>query len=290
MQRADIAPAPLHRLLQVATAAVTLLVASAPGWAAWIAPDLWVLGFAAFSLYWLYCSCSVVLWGGLGYLRMRAARRRDWVAAGAELPGWERLQHLVVYPICGEPLALVAESLEALAAQRFPLGRVSVLLAFEARDPDAVYKAARLRERYARRFADFLATCHETRLGEVPGKGSNLAFAVPIGWAGLAERGLDPRQVLVTICDADSRLDPQYLGALAHSFLADPDGDRCLYQPAVMFYANLHRLPCWTRVLDGLTMARAAWLALSRASRSSFSAAPSSSIPSRRISGGRLKP
>jgi cellulose synthase/poly-beta-1,6-N-acetylglucosamine synthase-like glycosyltransferase len=54
---------------------------------------------------------------------------------------------------------------------------------------------------------------------------------------------LDPLHTLVTVCDADSRLDPQYLAALSHEALSHPDGMLHVYQPALLFYANHRRLP-----------------------------------------------
>jgi len=252
VERAEIAPPPVHRLLEVGTAGLTVLVSSAPVWAALLAPELWTLAFALFTVYWLYCSSSVVLYGLIGYLRIRQTQRRDWVAALEQYPSWRQMHHLVAIPICGEPLPLLGESLAALAQQTFPTDQVTVLLAFEARDAAAARKAAQLRERFQHSFAAILATSHRLRPGAVPGKGSNLSHAVPIAQQALAERGLEPDQVLVTICDADSRLDPNYLAAVTYRYLAAPSGDRCIFQPAMLFYANRDRLPVWARVVDGL--------------------------------------
>src|SRR3954451_5532010 len=83
------------------------------------------------------------------------------------------------------------------------------------------------------------ALFHQSRPGEVAGKSSNLAWAAPRARTLLLRRGIDPSSVLVTVCDADSRLHSKYLSALTHDHLSDPDRADRLYQPALLFHANL---------------------------------------------------
>jgi len=68
----------------------------------------------------------------------------------------------------------------------------------------------------------------------------------------IATGRLDPRHLLVTVCDADSRLDRQYLAALGKHVLSHPDGQLHLYQPAILFYANHARLPLPLRAVSSV--------------------------------------
>jgi hypothetical protein len=84
---------------------------------------------------------------------------------------------------------------------------------------------------------------HPDLPGEVKGKSSNLAWAARCVEQQLIATGqLDPRNLLVTVCDADSRMDRQYLAALGHQVLSHADGRLHIYQPAILFYANYTRL------------------------------------------------
>jgi len=68
---------------------------------------------------------------------LHKAQKHDWVAASADLVGFEQLHHLVVVPTCGENDEILADTLHYLTLQDVPLERVSVVLAFEERDPEA---------------------------------------------------------------------------------------------------------------------------------------------------------
>ncbi|MBI4491478.1 MAG: glycosyltransferase family 2 protein [Chloroflexi bacterium] len=243
----------VRRALAVLTGAVTWGLITAPFWASAIMPDQWVYLFVAFSLYWLYRSSSLAAHALVAYRRMLAAQRRDWLAACQSDARWRSVHHLVVFPTHREPVGLLGESLRYLADQDFPRSQVSVVLAFEERDPDALEKARQLLARFNGTFANLWVTVHPDLPGEPPGKASNLAYAVPRARKLLLQGGRqDLEQVLVTVCDADSRLPAKYLSALTHTFLADPDGRFCLYQPALLFHANLARIPLYVRVIDGL--------------------------------------
>ena len=96
-------------------------------------------------------------------------------------------------------------------------------------------------------------TYHPDREGEIRGKSSNLAYAAR--WAKHAlvdEIGVDIRDVIVTVCDADSRLHPKYLSALTFGFITNPSRRYAIWQPALMFYSNIWRIPAVARISAGL--------------------------------------
>lgn len=257
MDRAALPDSLVQRALGIALGLTSWLLMTSPLWASVLFPVYWTWAFLAFSVYWLCKSFNLALHGLVALRRMCAWEQRDWLALGRSVPRWQQLHHLVVYPTYREPLGILEESLRYLNAQDFPHERISVLVAFEARDPDARAKARLLRERFEGQFAHFWTTFHPDRPGEVRGKSSNLAYAVP--WAKrllVEEFGVPIEDVVVTICDADSRLHPKYLSALAYQFLTVPRGDRCLYQGAVLFHANLGRVAGVFRALNGLYSAK----------------------------------
>lgn len=243
----------LNRALELTAGMITWSSVTAPLWGPALVPDQWAIFFAIFSLFWLYKSISLAVCGLVGYLRLRRDTRRDWLSALRRLPGWGRVHHLVVFPTYTEPVAVLQESLEHLVRQDFPKDQISVVLAFEERDPSARDRARLLEERFQGIFAHLWVTFHADAPYEVKGKSSNLAYAVKWARMALLEEGwVDPSRTIVTVCDADSRLHPRYLSALAYAFLTDPAPQQRLYQPAVLFYANLHRIPWIIRILDGL--------------------------------------
>jgi cellulose synthase/poly-beta-1,6-N-acetylglucosamine synthase-like glycosyltransferase len=242
-----------RRILEVLPPALAWAALTSPAWAAILAPD--VLGYflIAFGAYWLWRSCEFTAGLFIGLARLECARRRDWASAASQLYPCARLNHLVIVPTYKESDVILGETLEWLARQTAPHERIAVVLAFEERDPQAAARAGRLARRFARRFGHWLVTLHPDLPGEVKGKSSNLAWAARRVEEELIATGqLDPRNLLVTVCDADSRMDRQYLAALGHEVLSHRDGRLHIYQPAILFYANYARLPLPLRAVSSV--------------------------------------
>jgi hypothetical protein len=242
-----------RRALEVVPPALAWVAITSPAWAAIVAPYLLGDFLVLFSAYWLWRSAEFAAGLLFGLVRLHLSHRRDWVAAGNGLSGFHRLQHLVIVPTYKESDEVLGDTLGYLARQTLATERISVVLAFEERDPEAPARAARLSERFAAQFGHWLVTMHPDLPGEVKGKSSNLAWAANRVEQELIATGLvDDCHLLVTVCDADSRLDPQYLAALGHHVLSHPDGRLHMYQPAILFYANHTRLPLPLRAVSSV--------------------------------------
>jgi hypothetical protein len=242
-----------RRVLEILPPALAWVVLSAPAWAAIVAPRMLGYCLIVFSAYWLWRSVEFTLGLVIGLVRLHTAQRRDWLAAATRLSGFERLHHLVLVPTYTESDEILSETLDCLARQTVPAERIAVVLAFEERDPEAPARAARLSQRFAARFGEWLVTFHPDLPGEVKGKSSNLAWAARrVADELIASGRLDERHLLVTVCDADSRLDRQYFAALGQKLLSHPDGRLHIYQPAILFYANHARLPLPLRAVSSV--------------------------------------
>jgi glycosyl transferase family 2 len=243
----------LRRILEILPTAAVWLIITSPVWGALFVPA--GLGFflILFSIYWLWKSAMFAAGVLIGFWRLHHAQRRDWIAAAADLDGYAGLRHLVVVPTCGESEDIVADTLHYLSLQDFPLERISVVIAFEERDAMAPARAQRLSARFGSLFENFMVTFHPDLPGEVKGKSSNLTWAAQrFHDEYIATRRIDPERLIVTVCDADSRLHHRYLGALAHDVLTSPDGKLHIFQPAILFYANHWRLIAPLRALNSI--------------------------------------
>ncbi|MBI4496790.1 MAG: glycosyltransferase [Chloroflexi bacterium] len=253
MERAALPSSWVQRALEIVVGLVSVLLMTSPMWAGILFPRAWSWAFLGFAIYWLAKTANLAFQSVRTVRTMQTWDRYPWAEQGRRHPRWRRLHHLVVFPTYQEPLAVLEESLGYLLRQDVPRDRIAVLVAFEARDIAAPLKAKQLHERFGHAFGRFWTTSHPLRSGEVPGKAANLAYAVPRATRALVEEvGVALDDVLVTICDADSRLHPKYLSAVACQYLTGPPGQHHLYQPAVLFHVNLHRVPGPFRVLNGL--------------------------------------
>jgi hypothetical protein len=232
-----------RRILEVLPPVLAWVAITSPAWAAVVAPELLGYFLVAFSVYWLWRSVEFSVGLIIGVLRLHGSQRRDWAGDGERLPGYDRMHHLVIVPTYRESDEILIETLECIANQTAPSEKIAVALAFEGRDPQAPERAARLSERFEQRFGHWLVTLHPDLPGEVKGKSSNLQWAARRVQDELIASGrLDARNLLTTVCDADSRMDRQYLAALSLEVLSHPDGRLHIYQPAILFYANYSRL------------------------------------------------
>src|SRR3990167_6261015 len=71
-----------------------------------------------------------------GYRQYRRAIQQDWLALCKALPAdrhWPKLRHAVIIAVSNEVESIVTATLDALAASHYPLGRVLVVIAVEAR-------------------------------------------------------------------------------------------------------------------------------------------------------------
>jgi cellulose synthase/poly-beta-1,6-N-acetylglucosamine synthase-like glycosyltransferase len=242
-----------RRILEVLPPVVVWAALTSPVWGAIFFPHALGIFLVAFAAYWWWRSLEFTTGLLLGLWRLHRARRQDWLAAGSALRGFERLHHLVIVPTYKENEDILSETLGCLARQTLPRERITVVLAFEARDGEAPSRATYLTQHFAGGFGEWLTTFHPDLPGEVKGKSSNVAWAARRVEAELIDtRRLDPRNLIVTVCDADSRLDPQYLAALGQHVLSHRDGRLHMYQPAILFYANFARLPLLLRAVSSV--------------------------------------
>jgi cellulose synthase/poly-beta-1,6-N-acetylglucosamine synthase-like glycosyltransferase len=243
----------VQRALEVLTGGLTWAILTSPLWGAILAPSYLIWFLLIFNGYWVYKSANMAVSAMIGYRRLLDGQKADWLGALDGVTGWERINHLVMVPTYREPPEVLEVMLDHLAAQDFPLRNISVVLAFEERDLGARERAARLVAQFEGTFRNLWVTYHPDREGEIRGKSSNLAYAAR--WAKHAlvdEGGVDIRDVIVTVCDADSRLHPKYLSALSYGFVTSPSRRYAIWQPALMFYSNIWRIPAIARISAGL--------------------------------------
>lgn len=229
----------------------------------WLLPT-WVSVFIIlFDIYWFLKTVYLSLHLRVAFTEMRKNMKIDWLArlhalAAGEEPGRtapdlkpEEVYHLVIFPMYDEPHAVVRESFLRLREAHYPMDRIIVVLAIEARAGEGAATTARkIEAEFAPSFHKFLVTMHPADLdGEIPGKGSNET------WAGIRakEALIDPfripyNRVLVSVFDVDTQIFREYFGRLTYVYLAAKDRVRAIYQPVPFFTNNIYEAPALARV------------------------------------------
>ncbi|MES2014241.1 MAG: glycosyltransferase family 2 protein [Patescibacteria group bacterium] len=204
-----------------------------------------------FSGYWVFKTIflSIHLWHN--FKRLRHNMEVDWTARLSNLK-YQDVLHLVIFPFANEPYEVLAESISALERSRFPKEQIAVVIASEARGgAEAAATALRLLQEFKGRFADVIVTTHPSDMeGEIPGKGSNIAYAAKEAQARIVDvRGASYERTLVSAFDVDTVIYPDYFACLTWNFLTEDDPLHASFQPVPLYNNNIWNAPILSRVL-----------------------------------------
>ncbi|TAK03880.1 glycosyltransferase family 2 protein [Patescibacteria group bacterium] len=216
------------------------------------APVYVVVFIIVFDLYWFFRVAYFIIFLVIAWVEVRRASKVDWAARVREIPGHERIHHLVFLPTYKEELSVIRATLRSLLSAHVPHERMIVVLAGEERDAHRFRKnAAAIEREFGHRFKKLIVTEHPAGLpDEIPGKGSNL------NWAGhradevlTAEfPTLKDEDLIVSAFDVDTVVHPQYFSYLARTYLTVEDPLRCSYQPVVLFSNTIWTAPAPVRI------------------------------------------
>lgn len=245
-------PEKFHRFFEILLPAISWGVITLPFWLSFWHPAIVAYFVIGFDVYWFYKSATLAVNGLKSYLILSAHIKVDWLGEAKKIPGWEKIHHVIILPEYQEPLSVLRETLNNLTHQDFPHQKIFVVLATESRDPDADQTGKILKNEFGYHFGGFLVTSHPVIGGEVAGKSSNMAWAAKSVVQELERQGIALKNVTVTSSDSDVLLHSRYFSYLTFSFLSDPDRLYHFYQPAIMFYSNIWRVPLPGRVLNTL--------------------------------------
>lgn len=207
-----------------------------------------------FDLYWFLKTLYLFFHLRYSFSKMWANMKVDWQKKlNAEKLDWEKIHHFIVLPMYKEPYEVVRETFENLLEVNYPKDKMFVLLATEAAGgPEAVETAKRIEEEFGHKFKGFLTTAHTVNPEtEIPGKGSNEAYAVRVAMKEMVEpSGVSINDILVSVFDVDTLAGTEYFGILTHTFLTAPHPHRSSYQPIPIFTKNIYDVPLVVRLIS----------------------------------------
>lgn len=221
-------------------------------WGGYFFPVFTAYFILAFDVFWVWKGFSLTVSAVVSHLRIKAAQRLDWMREVSEFGDWKRVRHIVLILVANEPLETYKRTVEALTRQTFPLKQLAVVMATEERYKGKKAEVEALGKSLGKKFGAFLITVHPADIvGEIKGKSSNEA------WAGreakrilVDERGWEMEYTTITSNDADAILPDQYFAYLTFKFLDDPNRYLKFWQPAIVFYNNIWKIPAMTRIIN----------------------------------------
>ncbi len=245
----------VHRFLEILPGTFSWSLILFPVWGSFWIPHYVAYFIILFDIFWFYKSATFALSALVSHVRLNASKKYDWLADAKRLPDFKKVHHLVVVPTYMEPLHTLERGINSLASQDMPLSQISVVVAFEQREgKSAKDKAKVLSSKYGRKFANFIVTFHPDISGEVKGKSSNEAYGGKYAKKVLVDKqGRDINFITITSKDADGELSEKYFSALTYKFLTAENKHLAFWQPIILFYSNIWRVPAPIRVMMALS-------------------------------------
>lgn len=244
-----------NRLLEIIPGFVSWNMILFLVWGGYFFPVFTSYFILAFDVYWVYRGLSMTIAATLSHFKMRAAEATDWMGEARGFGDVKRVRHIVLIMWANEPANVIERTVENLARQTFPLKQIAVVAATEGRYPKGKIDAEKLKQKWGNKFGEFLITVHPPDIpGEIKGKSANEAWAAKQAKRILIdEKDWEMPFTTITSNDADALVHPQYFACLSYKFLDDPDRYERFWQPAIVFYNNIWRIPAMTRVINTMS-------------------------------------
>jgi hypothetical protein len=222
-----------------------------PYWGIFVIPEAVAYFILLFNVYWFYQAFGIAVTATISHLRIQASQAYDWLSDVKNFPDWQKVKHVIIVPTVKEPLHILDRTLTSLKNQTFPTSQLVVVIAQEYKAPqehrDKIKKA--LTKKYQKVFKNLFFTLHQLAPGEAVGKASNERYAaIWIKKNYLDKNKINLDYITITSCDADHVFHPKHFAVLAYKFLDNPKRYQRFWQPAVLLYNNIWRLPAITRV------------------------------------------
>ncbi|MCX7589752.1 MAG: glycosyltransferase family 2 protein [Patescibacteria group bacterium] len=207
-----------------------------------------------FDSYWLLKTIYLYLHLRITYKLMRQNLKINWLEKIKEInKEWEKIYHLIIFPMYKEPYEVVYESFLSLEKANYPKDKFIVVLAIEERAGIEAQKTAqKIKEKFANKFFKFLITIHPQNIpGEIPGKGSNEAWAAKQ----VKQLIIDPlkipyENILTSVFDIDTQIFPEYFSRLTYVFNTTKDNLLSIYQPIPLFTNNIYEANALARTIS----------------------------------------
>lgn len=240
----DIQSSYIYKFSEKAIPIIVWLTILMPLWLSPFHPAIAAYLILAYFLYFLYKALKTIYFGTLSLKLMHQAETTQWSDFLKDQKGVDDIQHYILIVNYKESAEKLALTLDYMKNQTYDLKKVHIVLGMEEREGEEAKKRSReIHKKYEDVFGSVTTSFHVIKPGEAVGKASNAAYAGKIMTQQAQKAGWDPKNVLVTVCDADSLLPKDYLAYLTYKYLNVPDAEYKFFAAPVLLYNNFWKLP-----------------------------------------------
>ncbi len=244
----------LYRFFEILPGAISLGTLIGVFIFSWFWPAIVSIFIIGYCFYYLLRIFYFSLHQIVAYFRVKSHLKTDWMEKLKREKGkkWKDIYHVIVLPTYKEGSAIIRESLDSLIASDYPKEKMMVVLAQEERAGETfIAESQALAKEYAGKFFDFIVSVHPGNIvGELAGKGANIAYTEPIVKAAVDKAGILPEDIIVSVFDIDTKAYPKYFACLTWYYLTEKNPTRASYQPVPVYNNNIWKATFFARVVS----------------------------------------
>ncbi|PIU74124.1 hypothetical protein COS77_03185 [Candidatus Roizmanbacteria bacterium CG06_land_8_20_14_3_00_34_14] len=238
-----------QRLMEIIVPLSSWFLITLPLWLSPFHPALVAYFIIAFDLYFFSKSMSTAYACVVSYNEILFHNTIKYAKKLKKIKNYEFLKHFILIPNYKEHLHKLEETIDELIKNDYPdKNSLYLILAFEKREEEAIDKSQLISREYKKYFKKIISCYHPLATNEEPGKASNQTFAAKIVDEFVMKYNFDRKNVLITICDADSKLPKNYFSYLSFEYLKDKNRLFHFYWAPVLLYNNFWQLPFMVRM------------------------------------------
>lgn len=221
----------------------------------WLTPVFIAFFIIIFDIYWLLKTIYLSLHLRSAFSKIKKNLKINWLNElnkSEKTKNWPDFYHLIILPFYKENFETINASLKSISQANYPKEKIIVVLAAEERAGiEAQNTAQKIKDIYKNAFFQFLTTTHPKNiLNELPGKGSNIAFAGKKVKEEIIDNLKIPyEKIIVSAFDIDTVIFPDYFARLAYVYLNTENPAQFSYQPVPFYTNNIWQAPSLARVV-----------------------------------------
>ena len=229
----------------------------------YFAPVFAAIFIIAFDTYWFLKTIYLSLHLRSAFNKMRKNMKINWfqqLTDNQQLTtnDWKEIYHLIILPFYKESEKTIKAAINSIYESNYPKDKIMIILAAEERacqaadsEYDALKIAQKIQEEFSDKFFKFLITIHPENLPEeIPGKGSNIAWAAKKTKEEIIDLLKIPYdKIIVSAFDIDTVVYPDYFARLTYVYLNTANPQKYSYQPVPFYTNNIWQASALARVV-----------------------------------------
>lgn len=182
------------------------------------------------------------------YNKLLKMEKTDFSESDLIKYGAENLKHIVIVPIYTEPRNVIEDNVRSILETKYLYKHnITILLATEARVPDAEKNARYIIDKYQNEAVTIVNIVHPENIpGDGKVKGANITYAIQEYEKRVT---LDPKNTFVSTIDTDTKVEKKFFSIVTTTLLSTDHPHQAIYQYTPLYSNNWREGTFFARIV-----------------------------------------